>query len=133
MFWLKKFLSFWVMPLPFCLTLLTVGMILGLFGKRLSRLGRCLAVLGTLLLLTFSNKVVSNRLILPLEKTYPSQPEFKAGVPLPAELSHCRYIVILGGGHNDLVGPAATNKLSTSALARIVEGVRLSRALPNAL
>ena len=40
--------------------------------------------------------------------------------------------MVLGGGHNDLVGPAATNKLSSSALARIVEGVRLARMLPRA-
>ena len=132
MFWLKKFLSFWVMPLPFCLTLLTVGVLLLLLCKGRQRLAKGLLGLGALLLLLFSNKVVSNRLILPLERTFPSQPEFHAGTPLPADLAACTFIVILGGGHNDLVGPAATNKLSSSALARIVEGVRLSRVLPDA-
>ena len=132
MFWLKKFVSFWVMPLPFCLTLLVIALVLSLCGKRGARVGRWIGILATVLLLLISNKWVSNELILPLERTYVSQPELKAGDPVPADLAACKYIVVLGGGHNDLVGRAATTKLSPSALARIVEGVRLARALPEA-
>lgn len=132
MFWLKKFISFWLMPLPFCLTLLAAGLVLSLAGKRAARLGRLLASLGAILLLLVSNKVVSNRLILPLERTYASQPEVKPGEAPPPELAPCSFIVVLGGGHNDMVGNAALTKLSSSALARIVEAVRLSRILPRA-
>jgi uncharacterized SAM-binding protein YcdF (DUF218 family) len=120
------------MPLPFCLTLLTLGLLLSLGGPRRRRRGRWLAIAGTILLLAFSNKVISNLLILPLERTYVSQPEFKPGEAPTGEIAQCRYIVILGGGHNDLVGQAAITKLSSSALSRIVEGVRLSRVLPDA-
>jgi uncharacterized SAM-binding protein YcdF (DUF218 family) len=131
LFWLKKFISFWLMPLPFCLTLLVVGTCY-LFSPRLNRLGRRLVAMGTLLLFLFSNKFVSTSLVRPLEQRYPAVPELDAGAPLPPRLLACRYVVVLGGGHGDVAGLSATNKLSSSALARIVEGVRLARLLPQA-
>jgi uncharacterized SAM-binding protein YcdF (DUF218 family) len=131
LFWLKKFISFWLMPLPFCLTLLAVGTCY-LFSPRLSRLGRRLVTMGTLLLLLFGNKAVSTALVQPLERRYPPVPEFGEGAPIPPRLAGCRYVVVLGGGHGDVAGFSATNKLSSSALARLVEGVRLARALPQA-
>lgn len=130
-FLLKKFVSFWLMPLPLGLTLLIVGVAL-LFSERRARLGRVLAIAGTALLLIFSNKAVSTALIRPLERDYPPIPEFAPTQPLPASLTQCRYIVVLGGGHGDTPGFAAINKLSHSARARLTEGVRLARALPHA-
>src|SRR3954471_11234641 len=65
MFWAKKFVSFWLMPLPLCLTLLVVGLLLLAFKRRL-RLGRSCMVAGSVLLLLFSNKVVSTWLVAPL-------------------------------------------------------------------
>src|SRR5580658_8249292 len=111
LFGLKKFVSFWLMPLPFCLTLLLVGTCY-LFSPRLNRLGRRLVVLGTVLLLLFSNKFVSTALILPLEQLYPAVPELSAPTPVPPRLTACRYIVVLGGGHGDVAALSATNKLS---------------------
>ena len=131
LFGLKKFVSFWLMPLPFCLTLLLVGTCY-LFSPRLNRLGRRLVALGTLLLLLFGNKFVSTMLIRPLEQLYPSVPELSAAAPVPPRLAACRYIVVLGGGHGDVPAFSATNKLSSSGLARLVEGVRLARLLPEA-
>ena len=46
-FWLKKSVSFWLMPLPFCLTLLVMGLVL--LWTRRARLGRGLLVTATLL------------------------------------------------------------------------------------
>ncbi|MEO7414227.1 MAG: ElyC/SanA/YdcF family protein [Opitutaceae bacterium] len=131
MFWAKKFISFWILPLPFTLTLLVAGLVLLLFTRR-ARLGRGLVVSASVLLLLFSNKVVSTWLVRPLEARYPSAPEFSAGTPLPAQLAVCRFIVVLGGGHSDAAGLSATQSLSPSALGRTVEGVRLMRALPQA-
>jgi uncharacterized SAM-binding protein YcdF (DUF218 family) len=51
---------------------------------------------------------------------------------VPPALARCHFVVVLGGGHGDVAGFSATNKLSSSALARIVEGVRLARVLPQA-
>ena len=134
-FWLKKFISFWLMPLPFCLTLLVVGSGLPAFAQasaRRARLGRWLVVLGTALLLLFSNKTVSVWLVRPLEQRYPAIPELPPGEPLPAPLAAVRYVVVLGGGHSNVPAEAATTKLSSSGLARLVEAVRLLRSLPAA-
>jgi len=131
LFWLKKFVSFWMMPLPFCLTLLVVGAAY-LFSPRLQKLGRRLVVMGALLFLLFSNKLVSTWLAQPLEERYSAMPELRVGGPLPGRLAACHYIVVLGGGHGNASGLPATTKLSTSALGRLVEGVRLARLLPGA-
>lgn len=130
LFWLKKFIAFWLMPLPFCGTAMLAGLVLMRWTKR-GRLGRALLVTGLGLLLLFSNKFVSRWLIVPLERRYPPVPEFVAGAPLPADLAACRYVVVLGGGNG--LGPgSANNLLSTNALSRIVEAVRIVRALPEA-
>lgn len=131
LFWVKKFISFWLMPLPFCLTLLVVGTCY-LASPRLNRLGRRLIGMGTLLLLLFGDKFVSTALVQPLERRYPAVPEYAVGAPLPRRLADCRYIVVLGGGHGNVASLSATNKLSSSGLARLVEAVRLARLLPQA-
>ncbi len=131
MFELKKFISFWLMPLPFCLTLLTVGLIL-LMGTRRARLARGFLVAGVGLLGLFGNKMVSVALVRPIESTFPPIPELMVGQSPPADLARCRYVVVLGSGHSDTPGFSANNQLSSAGLARIVEGVRLLKILPEA-
>jgi uncharacterized SAM-binding protein YcdF (DUF218 family) len=70
--------------------------------------------------------------VRPLESQYASVPELREGAAPPPELAACRYVVVLGGGHSDTPGLSATQRLSPSALGRVVEGVRLLRALPSA-
>jgi len=131
MFGVKKFLGFWLMPLPVSLTLLAVGLVLLLCTRR-TRLGRGLVVTGTLLLALFSNKFVSTALVRPLEARYPAIPELPAGTPLPRELAACRFVVVLGSGNGNAPGLSANNQMSVSALSRITEAVRLLRARPDA-
>jgi len=131
LFWLKKFLTFWLMPLPFSLSLLVTGWLLCRTVRR-GRVGRALIVAGIVLLILFSNKVVSTWLVRPLETRFPPIPELHAGDALPMGLGDCRYVVVLGGGHGDVPGLAASNKLSSSALSRLVEGIRLLRLMPAA-
>jgi uncharacterized SAM-binding protein YcdF (DUF218 family) len=130
LFWLKKFVSFWLMPLSLCLTLLVAGWWVSRDAKR-ARAGRALMGAGTLLLLIFGHKVVSTWLVRPIEYRYPAIPEFAVGAP-PAALAACRYVVVLGSGHSDTPGLSANNQLSPAALGRIVEALRLLRALPEA-
>jgi len=130
-FWLKKFVSFWLMPLPLCLTLLVSGLLLARSPRR-SRAGRFLLVTAAALLLLFSNKFASTRLLRPLEERYLAVPEIAAGAPLPTAIAGCQFVVVLGGGHSDMPAIAATGQLSAPALGRIVEAVRLLRALPDA-
>lgn len=131
MFWLKKFVAFWFMPLPVCVLLLIGGWWLTLSNRR-ARLGRGLMAVGILLLLAFSNKAVSTWLVQSLDSAYPPIAEFAPGAPVPPEVAACRFVVVLGGGHGDTPGLAAVNKLSTSAQARLIEGIRILRVLPNA-
>jgi uncharacterized SAM-binding protein YcdF (DUF218 family) len=130
-FWLKKVVSFWLMPVPLCLAMLVLGLLLTRRGRR-SGPGRSLLVLGTVLLLLFSNKWVSNGLLRPLESHYPAIPEFSANARVPDALERCRFVVVLGGGHSNLPALPATEKLSSSALARIVEAVRVAGVVPGA-
>ena len=131
LFWLKKFLTFWLLPLPFCLTLLVVGLWLTRSAKR-ARLGRALLIAATVLLVLFSNITVSTWLVRPLEARYPAVPELSAGTPLPPALASCRFVVVLGAGNGNMPGLPATSELSTSAVSRLTEAVRLLRALPDA-
>jgi uncharacterized SAM-binding protein YcdF (DUF218 family) len=131
LFWLKKALSYWLMPLPFCLGLMLVGAIfLRARGSR-RRLGWILFGAGAGLLVLFSNPFVSQRLARSLESRYAPVPELVAGF-VPATLARCRYVVVLGGGNADNPGLPAASQLSSYSLSRITEGVRLLRALPGA-
>src|SRR3954468_9085930 len=75
LFGLKKLIAFWLMPLPFCLAAMAVGLILWRWKKR-ERLGRRLLTGAVVLLMLYSNKLVSKWLISPLEARYPAMPEF---------------------------------------------------------
>jgi uncharacterized SAM-binding protein YcdF (DUF218 family) len=131
MFWLKKFFSPFLLPLQFVLVCGVLGAVL-LGSRRWRRTGRVLLTLAVLVLLAASNKWVSGRLIAPLESRYPAVGDFQPGHPLPARLAACRYVVVLGGGHEDGDVRPALSRLSTSARARLTEGMRLLRLLPAA-
>lgn len=131
LFWLKKFVSYWLMPLPACVTAMIVGLVL-LSRPTTARLGRALLLGGLVLLILFSNKFVSRALLRPLETQYPAQPEFSANQPVSPALARCGYVYVLGGGNGHSPGVAATGLLSTSALSRVVEAVRILRVLPEA-
>jgi uncharacterized SAM-binding protein YcdF (DUF218 family) len=132
-FWLKKFVSVWLMPLTACITAMVVGAILMRSPKpKRARFGRALAITGLVMLMLFSNKFVSRFLLRPIETKYPPIPELLGNAPVPPQLAACRYVVVLGGGHGDTDDMSSNNLLSTSALARIIEAVRLLRVLPEA-
>ena len=119
------------MPLPASLALIVGGTLLGL-SQRHRRLGRTLGLMGILVLLVTSHRQIGLHLLAPLENVYPAIPEFTANTPLPADLAACQYIVVLGGGHADMLNLPASSKLSPYALSRLTEAVRLARALPKA-
>lgn len=131
MFALKKFLTVWLMPLPFCLVLLVVGLWWVCSSKHL-QLGRFFLMCGVLFLLAFSNRFVSSWLIRPLETSYPAVADYAPGDAVPSDLAECQAVVVLGGGHGDVNGFSALAKLSSASRARLTEGVRLARLLPSA-
>lgn len=131
LFWLKKVVGFWLMPLPLSLALIVAGScLLGL--TRWKKTGRALALAGITWLVVCSNAGVGTWLVRGLESRYPAQPAFTADAPPPAPLARCAYVAVLGGGHSVVAGWPANQQLSDSALARIVEGVRIVRQLPAA-
>lgn len=131
LFWLKKTIASWLMPLPLSLIALVAGILLIRYTKR-RRLGQGCIGLAAALILIFSNKFVSKSLVRSLETQHPAIPEFVAGAPVPAQIASCRYVVVLGGGHGRSPGLAASNQLSGASLARFVEALRIWRALPDA-
>jgi uncharacterized SAM-binding protein YcdF (DUF218 family) len=131
LFALKKFISYWLMPLPFCLVALVAGMALIRLGKS-PRLGWTITVSALVLLMLASNKFVSRSLIRPLETQYPAIPEVVTDQPLSPALASCLHVVVLGGGNGYSPATSAINLLSNAALARLAEAVRLLRTLPDA-
>ena len=116
MFWLKKWLGGLLMPLPFTLMLIVLGLLLLWFTRR-QRLGKSLCTLGTLLLLTLSLRPVSVELLRPLEQQFP---------PFPASQS-VDFILVLGHGHvSDPTIPLTSQPIS-NAYARIAEHYGIPR------
>lgn len=130
LFWLKKVVGYWLMPLPFSLLLIVTGVVLFRFTAR-RRLGRALVVAGGTWLLICTNSGIGTWMVRHFEGRYASQPSLVNGEPTPARLAECEFVAVLGGGHTYVPGWPANNQLSSSALARIVEGARLARQLPN--
>jgi uncharacterized SAM-binding protein YcdF (DUF218 family) len=131
MFWLKKFSSPFLFPLPFALLCGIAGIVLSL-SRRRRRTGWCLLAASVIVLLFTSNKWVSGKLISPLESCFPAIGDYQPGQPLPPPLSACQYVVVLGGGHFDTDARPALNRLGSSSRARLTEAVRLLRLLPDA-
>ena len=131
LFWLKKVVGFWLMPLPLSLALIVTGLVVMRFTRRRG-LGRWLAITGGLWLLACSNVGVGTWLVRSLEREFPAQPTLTAETPPTTALQSCRFVVVLGGGHCVAAEWSANQQLSASALARIVEGVRIVRQLPAA-
>ncbi|MGD1031475.1 MAG: ElyC/SanA/YdcF family protein [Opitutaceae bacterium] len=131
LFWLKKSIAYWLMPFPVCLVLIVAAWLL-LRSEKRARVGRRLLAAAAAILLLLGNATVSTWLVRPLETVYPAIPEIGSADPVPPELEACKFVVVLGGGFGDTAGLSATNQLSASALARIVEAVRLLRVLPGA-
>ncbi len=131
LFWLKKFVAYWMMPLPFCVTVMLIGVLLWR-SARWARFGRCLVVGALGLFVVLCNAYVGYALLRPLETRYPALPEFTATQPVPAEVRELGYIVVLGAGNGQTPNTAATNLLSTASLGRVVEAARIARAVPTA-
>jgi uncharacterized SAM-binding protein YcdF (DUF218 family) len=86
--------------------------------------GKWLIAAGAALAYLASTSLVGNALIAPLESRYPP---FDA-----AQAAGVHDIVVLGSGYDPRDGFPVTSALDADGLARIVEGVRLARAIPNA-
>ncbi|UCD53356.1 MAG: YdcF family protein [Phycisphaerales bacterium] len=108
-------------PVVGILILLTVGLVLAWIkrGKRLSRVGWWIVLVGTVLLLVLSLSPVAYLLAYSLE----------CGYTLPSEevLKSLDMVVVLGGGQRPAGGLRPESELSGVSYARACQGVRLYR------
>jgi uncharacterized SAM-binding protein YcdF (DUF218 family) len=123
MFLFKKLVAPFLMPVPFCLALVLVGLLL-LWYTRRQKAGRRLAAAGAVALLLLGYGAVSGRLLATLERRH--APVADASVAA----GRVHWVVVLGGGSSSDSGLPAAMRLSEGSLARLVEGVRLQRQLP---
>ena len=128
MFLFKKIVSPLFLPVPLCLEILILGLILIWFTRR-QRAGKLVVTLGTLMLLLLSNTAISDMLLRGLEDRYP-QPGQGAGSALRATASPVKYIVVLGGGYSDDPHVPVTSQLGEDSMVRVAEGIKLWRENP---
>ncbi|QSX32586.1 YdcF family protein [Shewanella avicenniae] len=113
MFLLKKVFSQMFMPVPFAVILLLVA--LWQFGRR-PKLAKSLIVASILWLGMLASSFGSYWLLWPLEQQFAVYDK-----PMP----HSCVVMVLGSGHDDGIKGEARHQLSTTALARLTEGVAL--------
>ncbi|MFO6422083.1 ElyC/SanA/YdcF family protein [Motilimonas sp. KMU-193] len=108
-------------PVPFSLTLITLGLLLLLFSRK-QKLGKCVAASGLICFALFASEPFSGYLVANLERQY------------PAFNTEQNVDMILVLGSYGLADPdlAITGQLSNTALARFSEAFRIWRASPNA-
>jgi uncharacterized SAM-binding protein YcdF (DUF218 family) len=118
MFFLKKIVSRFLFPLSLILELLIVSLLWPKKGKRF-------LFSALLLLYFFSFQPFADLLLWPLERSY-----------APLEISSLRKdiktVVVLGGGVKEKPSLTPEDRLSEASLKRLLEGIRISRHLPEA-
>jgi uncharacterized SAM-binding protein YcdF (DUF218 family) len=122
LFLLKKIVGPLFFPLPLCLEILLIGLFLLWLTKK-QRAGKIVVSIGTVLLAGLSFGLVSDALLRPLENKYPPQLEIDG-------ISDVKWVVVLGGGHRSDPKVPVSSQISGGSLARLVEGIRLQRKLP---
>ena len=120
--WLKKLISYCLLPFPLSLALLVIGAVLLWFLSR-QRLGRILVTLAVGLMLFVSWEPTSHWLLTPLFTYRPLQDPAVAA-------AGARWVVVLAGGYDPSPDFPATSRLSGATLERLVEGIRIHRLLP---
>jgi len=127
MFVFKKIFSRFLFPVPLCLEILFVGLLL-LWFTRKQKAGKVVVTLAGVLLLLFGTRPFSGFLLTPLESRFP--PLFLTpGAPVSPGLREVKFIVVLGSGSmHDATLPVAV-QLDDGSIARLVEGVRVSKVL----
>jgi uncharacterized SAM-binding protein YcdF (DUF218 family) len=118
MFLLRKIISTLLLPFNLCLALLLFGLMLVLLTRK-QKAGKTLMATAALLLLCFSLPPVAEILTGSLES------RFKPVSTESLSESSIRWIVVLGGGHNS--SRQSGSQLSSSSLARTIEGIRIYR------
>jgi uncharacterized SAM-binding protein YcdF (DUF218 family) len=123
----KQIFSRLLFPVPFCLEVLLIGLLL-LWFTRKQKTGKAVVAFAGALLFLFSSPFFSTLLLTPLERRYP--PLFiTPGAPIAVGLRDVKFIVVLGGGFVPDASRPVELQLDDASIARLVEGVRVSKLL----
>ena len=130
MFILKKIIGQLFFPVPLCLEILIVGLLLLLFTRK-QRSGKIILSVGVILFALLSYPALSNPFLRRLEYQYPplittATSDFAPGEVVP----QVRWIVVLGGGHISDLGIPITSQLAGASLVRLIEAIRLHNQIP---
>jgi uncharacterized SAM-binding protein YcdF (DUF218 family) len=120
---MHAFLSLIIMPLPILYLLLIVAFIF--FISNQGKTGSTFLVLAGIWLLIISTPFIPKALVKSLESKYPQLTD-ESIKNLPDSCD----IIVLGGGHSDDKDLSPNNQLSTTALGRLAEGIRIHRMIP---
>jgi uncharacterized SAM-binding protein YcdF (DUF218 family) len=126
MFVLKKIVSGMFMPLPLVLELLVAGIVLLWFTRR-QVLGKIVVTAAMFLLLFEGFGVFSDIVLDKLESMY-----------RPVDIREVRearvkWVVVLAGGHTVDGRLPVTSQLAQETQVRLIEGIRIFRALPESM
>lgn len=118
-FFLKKFVTFFVMPFGIVFTLLTIGLILLYMRKEMQ--SKFFLSMSLFLLFLFSYPPFANYLVENLENQYLKY-DYKQDV---------KYIYILGNGHSVDKTQPISSSLSNAGTKRVLEGVVIHKKISN--
>lgn len=118
-FYTEKVIGNMLLPLPLMLLIIGAGLAL-LWFSRFQKTGKIFISIGWLALLLLSLQPVADRLLRPIESTYPTWNNSQK----------VDYIVVLGGGYTWNPQWAPSSNLINNSLPRLNEGIRLWRENP---
>ncbi len=126
MFLFKKMVGPLLFPLPLASILLLLGLALLWFTQK-QKAGKVLVSAGTFWLVSLSFGIFAPWTLVPLERQY--QPLLTTSSISTPE-TPIKWIVVLGGGGSYSAQIPSASQLSPASLARVIEGIRLQRAIP---
>jgi uncharacterized SAM-binding protein YcdF (DUF218 family) len=129
MFWLKKIISPFFLPLPFCLVVSFLGIFL-LWRGKMKTTGKVLVTLGLILLTVMSYPPVSRMINAPLNCRHEAFSGWPDSRQIPENREKAKYVVVLGGGHNSHPSIPVPGRLYGEPLIRLLEGIRIYRQNP---
>jgi uncharacterized SAM-binding protein YcdF (DUF218 family) len=119
-FLLKKFIGFCMLPLSLCILFMTLGLIL-LWLNKYKTAGKTLCTIALLALIFFSWNPTANTLLRPMEHS----------IAIFDINTKVDYVMVLGNKVNADSQKPIINQLSSTALKRLLEGIRILNAQPD--
>ncbi len=128
MLWLQKLLVAIVSPLSIAIILYLIGIVLLAF-KRGRKTALTVFVVGFLIIVLPGYGIFNGKL-KQIENKYKPLTNIQGVLESPNEAP--QYVVVLGSGHVSNPRFPATSQINADSLFRLVEGIRLYRAIPGA-